>query len=150
MRKLTAVLIPILALPAMAKDVMLMNRIGPFSADGKEVVFRSWGSNEMGLRILNLQDQSVRVLTNVSDNLPYWSPDGSWILFTRKQDDNFDIYTIKPYGTDVRRLTTFPANDAHAVWSQDGKDIMWNSSEYGFKDEAALYDNSFQPTARSG
>jgi hypothetical protein len=47
MRKLTAVLIPILALPAMAKDVMLMNRIGPFSADGKEVVFRSWGSNEI-------------------------------------------------------------------------------------------------------
>ena len=22
---------------------------------------------------------------------------------------------------------------------------MWNSGEYGFKDEAALYDNSFQP-----
>jgi Tol biopolymer transport system component len=42
-------------------------------------------------------------------------------------------------------MTTFPANDAHAVWSQDGKFILWNSGEYGFKDEAALYDNSFQP-----
>jgi hypothetical protein len=28
---------------------------------------------------------------------------------------------------------------------KDGKNILWNSSEYGFKDEAALYDNSFQP-----
>ena len=44
-----------------------------------------------------------------------------------------------------KRTTTFPANDAHAVWSQDGKYILWNSGEYGFKDEAALYDNSFQP-----
>jgi len=85
------------------------------------------------------------VLTNASDNLPYWSPDGSQILFTRKQDENFDIYTIKPDGTDVHRLTTFSANDARVVRSQDGKHIMWNSREYGFKDEAALYDNSFQP-----
>jgi Tol biopolymer transport system component len=116
-----------------------------WSSDGKEIVYRSWGPNEMGLRILNLQDHSVRVLTNESDNLPYWSPDGSRILFTRKQGENFDIYTIKPDGTDVRRLTTFPANDAHAVWTDDGKYVMWNSGEYGFKDEAALYDNSFQP-----
>jgi Tol biopolymer transport system component len=42
-------------------------------------------------------------------------------------------------------MTDFPANDAHAVWSQDGHSILWNSGEYGFKDEAALYDNSFQP-----
>jgi Tol biopolymer transport system component len=116
-----------------------------WSPDGKEIVFRSWGTDNMGLRILNLQDRSTRVLTNGPDNLPYWSPDGTRILFTRKQDENFDIYTIKPDGTDLRRMTTFPANDAHAVWSQDGKYILWNSGEYGFKDEAALYDNSFQP-----
>ena len=116
-----------------------------WSSNGKEIVYRSWGPNEMGLRILNVQDHSVRVLTNGPDNLPYWSPDGSRILFTRSQDGNFDIYTIKPDGAGVLRMTTFPANDAHAVWSGDGKYIMWNSGEYGFKDEAALYDNSFQP-----
>ena len=116
-----------------------------WSPSGEEIVFRSWGPDAMGLRILNLKDHTTRVLTNGGDNLPYWSPNGSRILFTRKQDENFDIYTIKPDGTDVRRMTDFPANDAHAVWSQDGKYIMWNSGEYGFKDEAALYDNSFQP-----
>jgi len=116
-----------------------------WSPSGEEIVFRSWGPDAMGLRILNLKDHTTRVLTNGGDNLLYWSPDGSRILFTRKQDENFDIYTIKPDGTDVRRMTDFPANDAHAVWSQDGKYIMWNSGEYGFKDEAALYDNSFQP-----
>ena len=40
-----------------------------WSADGKEIVYRSWGDNEMGLRILNLQDRSVRVLTTDADNL---------------------------------------------------------------------------------
>jgi len=116
-----------------------------WSPDGKQIVYRSWGSNEMGLRIMDVQDHLVKVLTNGSDNLPYWSPDGSRILFTRAEDGNFDIYTIRPDGTDLRRMTTFPANDAHAVWSADGKYIMWNSGEYGFKDEAALYDHSFQP-----
>jgi hypothetical protein len=31
------------------------------------------------------------------------------------------------------------------VWSTDGKHILWNSGMYGWKDEAALYDNTFQP-----
>ena len=116
-----------------------------WSADGKEVVYRSWGKDETGLRIINLDTKQVRVLTNGLDNLPGWSPDGSKIVFTRKENNNFDIYTIKPDGTDLRRLTNFPATDAHAVWSWDGKYIMWNSGYYGFKDEAELYDHSFQP-----
>jgi Tol biopolymer transport system component len=115
------------------------------SPDGKELVYRSWGPNEEGLRIMNLDSHAVRVLTTDRDNMPDWSPISDRIVFTRKQDDNFDIFTIKSDGTDVQRLTTFPASDAHAVWSGDGKHIMWSSGQYGFKDEAALYDNSFQP-----
>lgn len=116
-----------------------------WSADGKEIVYRSFDANARGLNILNLETHVTRSLTDGVDNLPYWSPDGTRILFTRSEEGNFDIYTVKPDGTDVRRLTDFPANDAHAVWTQDGKHILWNSGEYGFKDEAALYDNSFQP-----
>jgi Tol biopolymer transport system component len=104
----------------------------------------------MGLRGLNLHDRSVRVLITGSENLPYWSHDGSRILFTRKQDENFDIYTIKPDGTDVRRMTTFPANDAHAVWNRDGKYIMWNSGEYGSRMRPRFTTTRFNLTARSG
>lgn len=116
-----------------------------WSADGKQIVYRSFGKGEMGLRIYNIDTKTTRVLTTEADNLPGWSPDGKRILFTRKMDDNFDIYTVRPDGTELNRLTSFPANDAHAVWSGDGKLIMWDSGEYGFRDEAALYDNSFQP-----
>ena len=110
------------------------------------MVFRSWAKGDEGLRIMDLATRKVRVLTNDWDNVPGWSPTDDRIVFTRKQaDGNFDIFTIKPDGSELRRLTDFPASDAHAVWSWDGRKILWNSSEYGFKDEAALYDNSFQP-----
>ncbi|HUO23075.1 MAG TPA: hypothetical protein VMU59_11220 [Caulobacteraceae bacterium] len=116
------------------------------SPDGKQMVFRSWAKNDEGLRIMDLDTRKVRVLTNDWDNVPGWSPAADSIVFTRKQKDgNFDIFTIKSDGSNLQRLTTFPASDAHAVWSWDGKKILWDSSEYGFKDEAALYDNSFQP-----
>jgi Tol biopolymer transport system component len=116
-----------------------------YSADGKEIVYRIWGEDTAGLRILNLGDRATRVLTTEYDNLPGWSPDGSRILFTRKVDAvNFDLYTIRPDGSDLLRLTTNRANDGHAVWTADGR-IMWSSGIYGFRDEVALYDNTFQP-----
>jgi Tol biopolymer transport system component len=115
-----------------------------YSADGKQIVYRVWGADEKGLRIMTLADRSIRVLTTEPDNLPGWSPDGSRIVLTRRVDAvNFDVYTIKPDGTDLQRLTTSGANDGHAVWTADGK-ILWCSGMYGFRDEAALYDNTFQ------
>jgi Tol biopolymer transport system component len=42
-------------------------------------------------------------------------------------------------------LTTSPANHAHAVWTDDGRHIMWNSGIYSWKEEVALYDRTFQP-----
>ncbi|QRO01908.1 hypothetical protein JRI60_24270 [Archangium violaceum] len=44
-----------------------------YSADGKQIVFRVWGEEQKGLRILNLEDRGIRVLTNEYDNLPGWS-----------------------------------------------------------------------------
>ena len=116
------------------------------SPDGRSIVYRSWARNDQGLRIMDLATRQVRVLTTAWDNVPGWSPTADLIVFTRKQaDGNFDIFTIRPDGSDLRRVTTSPASDAHAVWSWDGRKILWDTGDYGFKDEAALYDNSFQP-----
>ncbi|AMO22853.1 hypothetical protein GCM10027034_33370 [Ramlibacter solisilvae] len=128
-----------------------------YSADGQEVVFRAWPRDgqgydkQMGLRVLNLETRQVRVLTTGYDNLPIWSPDGGRIMFTRgvKKEgskwSNFDIYTVRPDGTDLRRLTTSEASDGHAVWTNGGKQILWNSAIAGYRDEACLYDQTFQP-----
>lgn len=117
-----------------------------YSGDGRQIVYREWGQTprERGLRIMDVETKEIRVLTNGYDNLPNWSPDGTRILFTRKVDDvNFDIFTMRPDGTDLLRVTSHRSSDGHAVWSHDGR-IMWNGSLYGFRDEAPLYDNTFQ------
>ncbi|EKG10177.1 Six-bladed beta-propeller TolB-like protein [Macrophomina phaseolina MS6] len=115
-----------------------------YSADGRYLVFREWGVR-YGLRIIDLQDKSMRFLTNATDNLPGWSPDGERIVFTRKMNaTNFDVCTIRPDGTDLQVLTSSGANDAHAVWTADGR-IAFSTGMYGFRDEAAIYDQTFQP-----
>lgn len=51
---------------------------------------------------------------------------------------------MNPDGTNLRVLTESGANDAHAVWTPDGR-ILYSSGMYGFRDEAAVYDDTFQP-----
>jgi Tol biopolymer transport system component len=120
-----------------------------YSADGRKIVYRVWSEQVKGLRILNLEDRTTQVLTTKADNLPGWSPDGSRIVFTRRVDAvNFDVFTIRPDGTDLRRLTTSGANDGHAIWSYDNK-ILWSTGMFGFRDEVALYDNTFQPDGQN-
>ncbi|MFL5295804.1 MAG: hypothetical protein ACJ798_05415 [Phenylobacterium sp.] len=120
------------------------------SPDGRRLVFRVWGKadDERGLRILTLATGAVSRLTDTDyDTFPGWSPRGDLIAFTSWRNDDFDIYTIHPDGTGLRRLTTTPGNDAHSSWSPDGEWLMFASSRLGFKDEAPLSDDQSQPYA---
>jgi Tol biopolymer transport system component len=124
-----------------------------WSPDGKSIVYRVWNAqnkNEWGLRLMNLADHSIKVLSTEWDNFPFFSPSGDRILFTRQKasDKDFDIFTMKPDGTDVKQLTTAPGTDGHATWSADGKQVFFMSARTGFKDEILMYDNSPQPYAQ--
>jgi TolB protein len=112
------------------------NGFAAYSPDGSRIVYRTMGPDGNGLRIMNLKDGTVTVLTSEYDNFPVWSPRGDLIAFVRLLDGDFEVFTIRPDGTDLRRLTNAKGNDAHLAWSPDGEKILFSSTRMGFKDEA--------------
>jgi Tol biopolymer transport system component len=53
------------------------------------------------------------------------------IAFGMKVDGNVDVYTVRPDGQDLRRLTDDPGFDACAAYSADGKRIAYCSGAAG-------------------
>ena len=118
-----------------------------WAPDGGQIVFRSSGHGQNGLRIVDVMSRTVRTVTEgaASDNLPAWSPKGDRIAFTRIGDGDSDVYSIDPDGTHLKQLTTSPGNDGHSAWSPDGEWIAFTSARGGFKDEAVLHAYNSQP-----
>lgn len=120
------------------------NAFPSFSPDGKQIVYRTSGPEGDGLRIMNLENDSVKALTSDYDNFPVWSPRGDLIAFMRRINGFFEILTIHADGTGLKQLTHTVGNEAHMAWSPDGERMLFTSSRMGFKDEV-LYEMNPQP-----
>ena len=120
------------------------NGFPSMAPDGTRFVYRTFGPDGEGLRIMNVETHAVTTLTEGYDNFPLWSPRGDLIMFSRMAAGDYEIYTVKPDGTGVKRLTFSKGNDAHQAWSPDGEHIVFASTRMGFKDEA-IYTDAPQP-----
>lgn len=120
------------------------NAFPSFAPDGNRFVYRTFSKDGYGLRIRNLNTNAVTTLTGEYDNFPLWSPRGDLILFSRLIEGAYEIFTIKPDGSSLKRLTMTHGNDAHEAWSPDGEYIVFASSRMGFKDEV-VYTDAPQP-----
>jgi TolB protein len=87
-------------------------------------------TRQSDLAVVNADGSGLHRLTRTADleTNPVWSPDGAFIAFTsdrasrrRHQERNgsdFELYTMRTDGTDVRRLTRNHAPDLHPDWQR--------------------------------
>jgi TolB protein len=126
---------------AVADDGM-NNGFPSWSPDGKKLVYKRGKQ----LVILDLADGRLFNLTDGShyDNFPQWSPKGDVIMFTSDREGGFRLYTVRPDGTGVRRLTDGPGSDAHSeivAMRADGSDVRqltdnkWEDASPGWMPE---------------
>jgi Tol biopolymer transport system component len=116
------------------------NGFPSMAPDGKRIVYRTFGPDGEGLRIMNIETRAVTTLTTGYDNFPLWSPRGDRIVFSRVADGDYELYAIASDGTGLKRLTTARGNDSHQGWSPDGQHIVFATSRMGFKDEGTYTD----------
>ena len=91
------------------------------SPDGRQLVMDLQGS----LWVMPATGGPAHRITGLFDDArqPVWSPDGKTIAFFAFRDGGYDLWSIRPDGTDQKKLTTGPFDDRDPVWSPDGTRI---------------------------
>lgn len=70
-----------------------------------------------------------RLTTSLSEvSRPQYSPDGSLLAFTAREEGHPEVYVMPSLGGEAKRLTYQGANALVAGWSPDGKHIFYASN----------------------
>ena len=108
---------------------------GPFfSPDGKKIVWRHFDDEAQKTAEIWLMDagggnkKQVTTLKSVTW-APWYHPSMKWIVFASNfEDPAFEIYAIRPDGSELTRLTNSTGFDGLPAVSPDGRTIMWTSN----------------------
>ncbi|WP_321390113.1 CehA/McbA family metallohydrolase [Emcibacter sp.] len=99
---------------------------GTFSPDGNEVIYSMAGS----LWRQKVGDSNAYELTSGKgyDYQPDWSKDGKFVVFSRRQKDAMELYSLEIESGKVNRLTDFGAVTVEPRVSPDGLKLAFVSS----------------------
>lgn len=108
------------------------------SPDGRTLIFHSNRSGRQAIWLAEAGGAEPRLLFDGSTfgsepGTPVWSPDGRLIAFAMKpagatDENESEVYVMRPDGSGVRRLTNAAGDDSHPHWSVDGRRIFFNSA----------------------
>jgi TolB protein len=85
-----------------------------WSPDGSQIAFLSnrfddqyMGYYDLDVFLMNADGSNITRLTNTGGQTgaPQWSPDGEWIAFVDDSDGVYNIYRIRPDGSNFQQLT---------------------------------------------
>jgi Tol biopolymer transport system component len=98
-------------------------RGGPFSPDGRSLVYAYQKGAYSHLFVLDLASRQERQLTiSASDKyFPAWSPDGRWIVYSSNAGGSVQIWRIPASGGEEKVLTSGYERMGHPFYSPDGR-----------------------------
>ena len=113
---------PLLRNPSLSRD-----RIAFLYADDVWTVSREGGE--------------ARRLTSVNSVVegPYFSPDGTQIVYSTRGQGLTDVYVVNAEGGVPRRLTWEPTGNYATGWTADGKDVLFASMHASYSDFPRLF-----------
>lgn len=134
---------------ALGAENPLWIRKNAISPDGKTIAFSYKGD----IYTVAATGGEARQLTShrAYESDPFWSADGSRIVFTSTREDSRDLYVTSKEGGVPRRLTTLPGNETPLCVFPDGR--IWFSwynaaltspSFDGFPGEQQVYETTLE------
>lgn len=110
------------------------SRDASWHPNGKSLVFDSKRNRDpSNIFSINLEDSTTSQLTNTvsSDYYPFYSPDGSKIVYMALGADNSVIRVMNTDGSENKALTAEDGNNGDPEWHPDGSKIIFFSERDG-------------------
>ena len=101
------------------------------SPDRQQLVFmhNSPAKNIYQIMIANSSGNNSENIPGINGWDPTWSPDGKLILFASDKNGTVQLYTVRPDGSRLTKITNLPAIRGRSDWSSDGQYIVTYSGE---------------------
>jgi TolB protein len=89
-----------------------------WSPDGNNLLIYAGPPGDKNIFLVDVNAETAAQLTNGGNNAASsFSPDGQWIAFNSlRNNDQADIFIMRPDGSDVRQVTTDPEPDWQPHW----------------------------------
>ncbi|HLX59698.1 MAG TPA: PDZ domain-containing protein [Planctomycetota bacterium] len=123
---------------------------GPFfSPDGKKIIWRHFTDESQRVAevwTMDADGSNKQQVTKfgAASWAPYYLPSMKWIVFASNLENvskyEFDVYAVRPDGSELTRLTFAPGFDGLPVPSPDGSRLMWTSNRVENKSQLFMAD----------